>query len=223
MPLNFWKSKPNDEQFEREREIMVQAQLARRGITDDAVLRAFRRVPRHLFVEGQKPSYAYGDHPIPIHCGQTVSQPYVVAYMLQKLRLQPSDSALEIGAGSGYQTALLAEIVQSVSSMEYHIPLVEPALRILAELGYCNIDIHAGDGSKGWPDANVRFDAIVGSAAASTVPERLVEQLAPGGRMILPVGEHDQNLVLIQRSEDGSSLSESELLAVRFVPLLTGS
>ena len=223
MPLNFWKSKPNDEQFEREREIMVQAQLARRGITDDAVLRAFRRVPRHLFVEGQKPSYAYGDHPIPIHCRQTVSQPYVVAYMLQKLRLQPSDSALEIGAGSGYQTALLAEIVQSVSSMEYHIPLVEPALRILAELGYCNIDIHAGDGSNGWPDANVRFDAIVGSAAASTVPERLVEQLAPGGRMILPVGEHDQNLVLIQRSEDGSSLSESELLAVRFVPLLTGS
>ncbi len=220
MPFNFWKSPASDERFDREREGMVQTQLARRGIGDDAVLRAFHAVPRHRFVEGEKPSYAYGDHPIPIPCGQTMSQPYVVAYMLQKLRLQHTDSALEIGTGSGYQTALLAEIVRSVSTMEYRTALVEPARRILLELGYSNIAFQDGDGSKGWPDADAEFDAIIGSAAASKVPESLVAQLAPGGRMILPVGVRNQKLLLIQRSDDGELLRETELLAVRFVPML---
>jgi protein-L-isoaspartate(D-aspartate) O-methyltransferase len=222
MPFNFLRSPAGDEHFDREREVMVQTQLAHRGIVDEAVLRAFLSVPRHRFVEGQKPSYAYRDHPIPIPCGQTVSQPYVVAYMLQKLCLRNTDSALEIGTGSGYQTALVAEIVRSVSTIEYHTSLVEPARRTLSGLGYSNIAFHTGDGSKGWPDAETEFDAIIGSAAASTVPSSVVAQLAPGGRMILPVGGRHQKLLLIHRSDDGGALRETQLLPVRFVPMLTG-
>ena len=220
MPFNFWKSPAGDERFDREREIMVQTQLAQRGIIDQAVMQAFRSVPRHRFVEGKKPSYAYGDHPLPIPCGQLVSQPYVVAYMLQKLCLRDTDSALEIGTGSGYQTALVAEIVRSVSTIEYRTPLAESARRMLLGLGYSDIAFHTGDGSKGWPDADSEFDAIIGSAAASTVPHSVVAQLAPGGRMILPVGSQHQKLLLIHRSDDGRTLRETELLPVRFVPML---
>lgn len=196
--------------------------LHTRDIVDEAVLEAFLSVPRHRFVEGEKPAYAYGDHPIPIPCGQTVSQPYVVAYMLQKLCLRNTDSALEIGTGSGYQTALVAEIVRSVSTIEYHTSLVEPARRTLLGLGYSNIAFHTGDGSKGWPDAETEFDAIIGSAAAATVPSSVVAQLAPGGRMILPAGGRHQKLLLIHRSDDGGALRETELLPVRFVPMLMG-
>ena len=173
-----------------------------------------------VLLKAKKPSYAYGDHPIPILCGQTVSQPYVVAYMLQKLCLRDTDSALEIGTGSGYQTALVAEIVRSVSTIEYHTHLAESARRMLLGLGYSNVAFHSGDGSKGWPDADSEFDVIIGSAAASAVPESLVAQLAPGGRMILPVGGRHQNLLLIHRSDDGGTLHKADLLPVRFVPML---
>ncbi len=220
MPFNLRKSPAGDDGFHREREVMVQSQLAHRGIVDEAVLQAFRSVPRHRFVEDEKPSYAYGDHPIPIPCGQTVSQPYVVAYMLQKLRLRETDSALEIGTGSGYQTALVAEIVRSVSTIEYHTPLAESARRMLLGLGYSNVAFHSGNGSKGWPDTDSEFDVVIGSAAASAVPKSLVAQLAPGGRMILPVGVRHQKLLLIHRSDYGGILRETELLPVRFVPML---
>ena len=200
---------------------MVQSQLAGRGIDDERVLQAFRDVPRHRFIPPANPSYAYGDHPVPIPCGQTVSQPYVVAYMLQKLRLRPTSSVLEIGTGSGYQTALLAELVRQVSTIEYHAELSHQARRTMHDLGYSNVDCRIGDGSNGWPGAGMPFDAIVGSAAAVVIPDRLVAQLAPGGRMILPVGDRRQELVLLTRHRDGGVIEETRLLPVRFVPMRT--
>lgn len=198
---------------------MVRAQLERRGIDDGGVLHAFRTVQRHRFIAAADPC-AYRDHPIAIACGQTVSQPYVVAYMLQMLQLRQTDSVLEIGTGSGYQTALLAELVRSVSTIEYHAALADPARQLLGELGYRNIDFHIGDGSNGWPRSAAFFDAIIGSAAAITVPKLLVAQLAREGRMILPVGDQHQKLVLIHRAADGR-LEETEHLPVRFVPMLS--
>ena len=197
---------------------MVQALLYSRGIRDRAVLEAFQQVPRHYFVPPESADYSYADHPLPIAAGQTISQPYVVAYMLQNLQLRPTDQTLEIGAGSGYQTALLAEIVNHVHSIEFFAALATSAQRVLAQLDYTNIEIHRGDGSKGWPE-RAPFDAIVGSAAAEIIPPALIEQLAMWGRLIMPVGNKEQHLVLVTRTPEG--VQQKLLVPVRFVPMQT--
>ena len=199
---------------------MVDTQLRRRGIDDARVLAAFERVPRHDFTGDADLRRCYGDHPLPIDCAQTISQPYVVAYALQAAEVAAGDRVLEIGAGSGYQTALLAELAADVRSLEFHAPLAALARGRLADLGYGNVEIRVGDGGNGWPDGG-HFDAIVGSAAAPEIPPPLLEQLAPGGRLVMPVGVgFEQQLVLARRREAGTDLRP--LLPVRFVPLLRG-
>lgn len=202
----------------RQRERMTQVQLHGRGIRDRAVLEAFRRVPRHPFVPASARAETYADHPLPIACGQTISQPYVVAFMLQALQLKSSDLALEIGTGSGYQTALFAELVSRVCTVEFFGELAASARAALADLGYTNVDFRIGDGAEGWASRGP-FDAIIGSAAADEVPPDLVEQLAPGGRMILPVGAGSQTLILVTRTPEG--VRRTPLLPVRFVPMQT--
>ena len=204
--------------FAPRRKQMVQAQLYSRGIRDRAVLEAFQQVPRHYFVPPESAEYSYADRPLPIAAGQTISQPYVVAYMLQTLQLRPTDQTLEIGAGSGYQTALLAEIVNHVHAIEFFAALATSAQRVLTQLDYTNIEIHRGDGSKGWPE-RAPFDAIVGSAAAEIIPPALIEQLAMWGRLIMPVGNKEQHLVLVTRTPEG--VQQKLLVPVRFVPMQT--
>ena len=206
--------------FARQRQSMVQSQLYRRGIRDREVLEAFRQVQRHCFVPAESRSQSYADYPLPIGSGQTISQPYVVAYMLQALQIQPADRVLEIGTGSGYQTALLAELVEEVYTIEFFSSLATATRQTLTGLGYTNIELRVGDGTAGWPE-KAPFDAIIGSAAAAKIPPALIEQLALGGRLILPVGEFQQNLVLICRTSEG--VQRTPLLPVRFVPMQTGT
>ena len=197
---------------------MVEEQLRRRGIRDERVLSAFERVPRHVFAGGEDLLRCYGDHPLPIGCGQTISQPYVVAYMLEVAGLRQGDRVLESGAGCGYQTALLAELAHEVRALEYHERLGVAAGDRLRRLGYDNVDLRVGDGCLGWPDGGV-FDVVIGSAAAPRIPDALLEQLAPEGRLIMPLGAGlDQQLVLVRRRSSG--LEQLTLLPVRFVPLL---
>jgi len=206
-----------EDRYEQTRQSMVQTQLYARGIRDRTVLEAFRRVPRHLFVPASERDQAYDDFPLPIGSGQTISQPYVVAYMLQMLELKGTERALEIGTGSGYQTALLAELVKQVYTLECLPELATRAQQVLAKLGYGNIDARVGDGTAGWIEA-APFDAIIGSAAPNEVPPPLLEQLAPGGRLIMPVGDFHQRLVLISNTLEGE-LRRIPLLSVRFVPM----
>lgn len=195
---------------------MVTLQLERRGIDDPRVLDAMRRVPRHRFVPEDMAPSAYGDWALPIGHDQTISQPYVVAFMTEALDLSGDESVLEIGTGSGYQAAILGELANEVRTIEIVEPLAESATRVLAELGHENVQVRAGDGYRGWPEA-APFDRIMVTAAPDHVPEPLLEQLAVGGLMILPVGGADQQLVLIRKSEDG--LTQREVLPVRFVPM----
>ena len=199
---------------------MVKEQLRHRGIRNEGVLSAFERVPRHLFAEGVDLARCYGDHPVPIGCGQTMSQPYVVAYMLETAGIGEDDRVLEIGAGCGYQTALLAELAHQVMALEYHERLATPARRRLQRLGYAGVDLRVGDGRLGWPGGGA-FDAVIGSAAAPRIPHALLAQLAPQGRLIMPLGAGtDQQLVLVRKCSTG--FDRSRLLPVRFVPLLGG-
>jgi protein-L-isoaspartate(D-aspartate) O-methyltransferase len=209
---------PDPFPFERQR--MVETQLRARAIRDQRVLEAFARVPRHEFVPERYQDQAYEDHPIPIGLGQTISQPYIVALMLEALALQPMDKVLEIGTGSGYQTALLAELVSHVYSIERHAALAQSAERTLNKLGYTNTTVVVGDGSGGLPEA-APFDVIIVSAAAPELPPALVEQLGEGGRMIVPVGpSHAQELQLVRKQH--GQLAISHLEACRFVPLVGG-
>jgi protein-L-isoaspartate(D-aspartate) O-methyltransferase len=178
-------SEPGRDPRLEEREHMVEMQLAERGITDAGVLSAMRRLPRHLFVPEPVREYAYGDHPLPIGEGQTISQPYIVAYMTQALALQRGDRVLEIGTGSGYQTAVLAELVDSVYTIEIVETLAERAAKTLRVLGYENIHTRTGDGWVGWPEV-APFDAIIVTAAPNLVPQQLVEQLKEGGAFSCP-------------------------------------
>lgn len=197
---------------------MVELQLRGRGIHDRRVLEAMERVPRHEFVASEFHNEAYGDFPIPIPEGQTISQPYVVAAMLEALDLQPEDSVLEVGTGSGYQAALLGELVRTVYSIERHAVLVEQARAVLQRLGYRNVNVLAGDGSQGLPTA-APFDAIIVAAAAPQVPRALFEQLREGGRLVLPVGNaFAQELQLVRKA--GGKSQVAYLDAVRFVPLI---
>jgi protein-L-isoaspartate(D-aspartate) O-methyltransferase len=205
--------------FAVERCTMVESQLRQRGIRDERLLVAMNKVPRHEFVNEQNWNEAYADHPIPIPEQQTTSQPYMIAAMIQAAKIQPEDRVLEIGAGSGYQTALLAELASQVFAVERYISLAEAAQNTLERLGYRNAKIAIGDGSLGLPEF-APFDAIIVSAAAPRVPQALAEQLALGGRLLIPVGESEQQLLqLVQRHADGT-ISIRTLEGCRFVPLI---
>lgn len=199
---------------------MVDAQLRARGIGDERMLRAMARVPRHEFTGERYRDQAYEDHPLPIGEGQTISQPYIVAVMLEALALKPTDKVLEVGTGSGYVTALLAELTARVFSLERHAVLAEEARQLLARLGYKNATVIAGDGTRGYAEA-APYDAIVVSAAALELPQALLSQLAEGGRMVIPVGAADsQQLQLIQMQNGRPHTMLGELC--RFVPMLPG-
>lgn len=200
----------------RERELMVRDQIERRGVRDKRVLAAMRAVPRELFVDREDREYAFHDGPLSIGNGQTISQPYIVAYMTEMLALGSADRVLEIGTGSGYQTAVLAELAAEVYTIEIVEELSVRAQGILRGTGYANIHFREGDGSLGWPDA-APFDAIMVTAAPARTPERLVEQLAEGGRMIVPVGRVEQYLELVTRR--GKAIERRSLIGVRFVPM----
>lgn len=204
---------------QRRRIEMVETQIAQRGIRDTAVLRAMRIVPRHQFVETGDTALAYGDHPLPIGYGQTISQPYIVALMTELARPSPACRVLEIGTGSGYQAAVLAEIVDSVFSIEIVEPLADEAAERLRRLGYDNVVVRRGDGYLGWSE-KAPFDAILVTAAAPEIPPPLVEQLREGGRMVIPYGDAAavQQLLLLEK-RDGI-IREQAVLPVRFVPLV---
>ncbi len=199
-----------------ERRAMVNDQIRARGVKQAAVLEAMATVPRHLFVPEEQSSRAYRDHPLPIGHDQTISQPYIVALMTELLDLDGSEKVLEIGTGSGYQAAILATLVERVYSIEIVQPLASRAAATLVELGYDNVEVRAGDGYLGWPE-QAPFDAIILTAAPPAIPPPLLEQLAIGGRLVAPVGELNQDLVLITRDEDG--IERKQLIPVRFVPM----
>lgn len=201
------------------RQAMVEQQLVARGIDDARVLDAMRRVPRHRFVPEALAEQAYGDQPLPIGHDQTISQPYIVALMTQLARPAPDDRVLEVGTGSGYQAAVLAELAGEVYSIEIVTPLATRAALTLRQLGYGNVAVRSGDGYVGWPE-HVPFDAIVVTAAPERIPPPLLEQLAPGGRLVIPVGplHATQELRVVEKREDGS-LHERVVTPVRFVPL----
>ncbi len=202
-----------------ERRQMVRRQIEARGVADPNVLEAMRTVPRHAFVPQAQRANAYEDRPLYIGHGQTISQPYIVAFMTETLELEPNSVVLEIGTGSGYQAAVCAEIAKEVWTIEIVEPLAESAARLLTELGYANVHVKAGDGYYGWPQEGP-FDAIIGTAAAGEVPPPLIEQLKTGGRMILPVGSRLglQYLILATKDEQGQ-LHRREVMPVRFVPM----
>jgi protein-L-isoaspartate(D-aspartate) O-methyltransferase len=199
---------------------MTDSQIRARGVRDPLVLAAINKVPRHLFVPEGLRSSAYADEPLPIGQGQTISQPYIVAYMTEALGLTGGERVLEVGTGSGYQTAVLAEIVREVWTVEIVESLSLKSRSILGSLGYSNIHYRVGDGSGGWPET-APFDAIMVTAAAAKMPESLESQIGPRGRMIVPVGTHLQELFLVRREEQ--TLTRERLLAVRFVPLVKAS
>lgn len=206
--------------FAELRKKMVERQLKGpgRNIRDPRVLKAMGKVPRHEFVpEGQR-RWAYADGPLPIGHGQTISQPYIVAFMTEKLEPKPTDRVLEIGTGSGYQAAVLAELVKEVCSIEIVAPLAERARETLDRLGYENVEVRAGDGYKGWPD-KAPFDAVIVTCAPDHVPAPLVEQLKEGGRMMIPVGADGgvQRLYLLEK--EGGKVKREAVLPVRFVPM----
>ena len=199
---------------------MVETQLRERGIRDERVLAAMSRVPRHEFTPEAFRNQAYADHPSPIGEGQTISQPYIVALMLEALALKPADNVLEVGTGSGYVTALLAELTVQVVSIERHVVLADEARGVLARLGYTNIKVIAGDGTEGY-EVNAPYDSIIVSAAAGEVPPALLTQLAEGGRLIIPVGAPDaQQLQLICMRSGRAETTWRE--TCRFVPLVQG-
>jgi protein-L-isoaspartate(D-aspartate) O-methyltransferase len=195
--------------------------LRRRGITDAAVLRALDEVPREHFVEAKFADTAYADQALPISCGQTISQPFVVAFMTEQLAVRSEHRVLEVGTGSGYQAAILSRLAREVVTVERFRTLADAARERLARLGYQNVETRAGDGLAGAPE-RAPFDRIIVTAAASSVPEALVDQLALGGVMVLPVGPPDGRQQLLKLTKHDSQLAREELIAVRFVPLLPG-
>lgn len=195
---------------------MVQRQLVQRGIQDGRVLDAMRSVPRHRFVDVEDAARAYDDGPLSIGFGQTISQPFVVAAMSEALALRSTDRVLEVGTGCGYQTAVLAELAFEVDSVEIVPELAARAGKLLAELGYSRVHVHVGDGALGLLEREP-FDAVLVAAAPRQVPPALLEQLAPGGRLVLPLGEEEQQLVLFEKGECG--VVRRVLFPVRFVPL----
>jgi protein-L-isoaspartate(D-aspartate) O-methyltransferase len=199
---------------------MVERQLRRRGINEPEILDAFRAVPREAFVSDEYAGLAYGDHPLPIEANQTISQPYIVALMIEAAAIESGARVLEVGSGSGYAAAVISRIADKVIGIERQHELVEVARERLARLGYDNVEIVEGDGTTGWPD-QAPFDAILAAASGRHVPQSLVDQLKPGGRLVIPLGEPGgmQKLLKVTKLADGS-LEQSDLGAVRFVPLI---
>ncbi len=209
----------DENKFTAQREQMVKNTIELRGVSDPATLRAMRAVERHRFVENELIRHAYADRPLPIGHGQTISQPYIVAAMTEMLRPKEGDIVLEIGAGSGYQAAVLAEIVDHVYTIEIVPELAALSESRMSELGYDNVTVKEGDGYFGWAEHGP-FDGIIVTAAATHIPPPLIEQLKAGARMVIPVGPpmQVQNLMLIEKQEDGTVIQRS-LMPVRFVPL----
>lgn len=204
-------------EFAAERERMVKEQIVTRGVTAERVVAAIKKVPREEFVPEYLRSASYGDHALPIGHGQTISQPYIVAFMTEQLRPQPEDRVLEVGTGSGYQAAVLGELVAEVYSIEIVEPLAKTAEATLQRLGYKNVHVKAGDGYKGWPE-HAPFDAIIVTCAPDHVPQPLIDQLKEGGRMIIPVGgPGEQELYLLEKKN--GELERRAVLPVRFVPM----
>jgi protein-L-isoaspartate(D-aspartate) O-methyltransferase len=198
------------------RDRMVTTQLAGRGIEDKRVLAAMRTVPRHEFVPSELALRAYDDSPLPIGHEQTISQPYIVALMTELATIRPNAKVLEVGTGSGYQAAILAEVAKDVYSIEIVEPLARRAAETLRRLGYARVHLRTGDGYRGWPEA-APFDAVIVTAAPGRVPAPLLEQLAPGGRLVIPVGTRDQMLEVHRRTSDGIVIERK--VPVRFVPM----
>ncbi|MHC1729305.1 MAG: protein-L-isoaspartate(D-aspartate) O-methyltransferase [Syntrophobacteraceae bacterium] len=204
--------------FKKARDRMVETQIANRGIHDERVLEAMRKVPRHQFVDEALRDQAYSDHPLPIGEMQTISQPYIVALMTESLELTGTEKILEIGTGSGYQSAVLAELADRVFSVERYPALAYRANQVLRKLGYGNVIVRVGDGSLGWPD-DAPFDGILVTAGTPSIPQPLIDQLTMGGRLVVPVGDRlSQELVLIRRVAEG--INKSSLGGVRFVDLI---
>ena len=212
-------TEPNEAAFASLREQMVKSQIARRGVADHEVLRAMNTVPRHRFVPKELLDEAYDDTPLPIGYGQTISQPYIVAYMTEIIKVNRGSTVLEIGTGSGYQAAVLSAVAGKVYTVEIIPQLAKSAARRLKGLGYGNITVRHADGYYGW-EKHAPFDAIIVTAAAGHIPPPLIKQLKPGGRMVIPVGGPfmTQSLVLV-RKEQGGRIATRNLMAVRFVPL----
>ena len=209
---------PSEETFRQRRETMVRLQIEARGVRDLRVLEAIGRVPRHRFVPAPLQAEAYGDFPLPIGRGQTISQPYIVAFMAEALRLREGERVLEIGAGCGYAAAILSRLCFGVCGLELEGALVEGARTTLEELGFGNIRLAQGDGRRGWPE-EAPFDAILLSCAAPRVPRDLWDQLGTGGRILYPRGREGDVQELVLAVESGRGTRETPLLPVRFVPL----
>jgi protein-L-isoaspartate(D-aspartate) O-methyltransferase len=197
---------------------MVETQIRARDVRDPAVLKAMARVPRHLFVPADVQSHAYDDRPLPIGEGQTISQPYIVAYMTEALQVTPEHRVLEIGTGSGYQAAVLAELARQVYSIEIVPRLATRARQTLAQAGYENVEVRAGNGYLGWPE-RAPFDRVIVTAAPPEIPETLVQQLAVGGIMVVPVGTSYQEIVIITKTKEG--VTQKRTIPVRFVPMVS--
>jgi protein-L-isoaspartate(D-aspartate) O-methyltransferase len=211
-----WATDP----YQKQRERMVSEQIEARGVRKREVLGVMRTVPRHLFVPPEMVSQAYRDHPLPIGHGQTISQPYIVAYMTELLDVNETHKVLEIGTGSGYQAAVLSLLAGSVASIEIVAPLGEQAARLLKEHGYTNVEVRIGNGYLGWPE-KAPFDRIILTAAPPDIPKALIDQLKPGGKMVAPVGEgpFGQDLVVLEKSASGR-VSRRKVLPVAFVPMV---
>ena len=208
-----------EKKFVALREKMVKAQIVSRGIKDKKVLEAFRKVPRHLFVKPEQHTVAYEDHPLSIGFTQTISQPYIVALMTELLEISDSDKVLEVGTGSGYQTAILAEIAEEIYTIEFLKELAKKSEKLLKSLGYKNIYFKIGNGYNGWPEF-APFDKIIVTAAPESIPENLKEQLADGGKMVIPVGAPTFNQSLLKLTKKGKSFIREEICGVSFVPMV---
>ncbi|MFH1070033.1 MAG: protein-L-isoaspartate(D-aspartate) O-methyltransferase [Candidatus Glassbacteria bacterium] len=211
-----FRKKEDQDSLRGERLSMVETQIKHRGVKDERVLEALRKVPRHEFVPKKQADQAYNDYPLQIGYGQTISQPYIVALMTELLRIGKDDRVLEIGTGSGYQAAVLAELAAAVYTIEIVEPLAEEARKTLDRLGYTNITIRTGDGFFGWPEA-APFDCVIVTAAPEKVPQPLLDQLKEGGRLVIPEGRYYQDLVVYEKS--GGKTRRREVIPVRFVPM----
>jgi len=206
-----------ERQYDALKEAMIQNQIVKRGVADPAVLSALRKVPRHLFVPEEYRREAYEDYPLPIGEGQTISQPYIVALMTQMLEVKPGHKVLEIGTGSGYQAAVLAELGAEVYTIEILPSLAEKARDRLKKLGYEKVHVLVGDGYRGYP-AEAPFDAVIVTAAPEKIPQPLLDQLGLGGRLVVPIGKYSQELKLVRKTETGTTTED--MLPVRFVPMV---
>ena len=207
-----------EKKWEKKANKMVNEQIAIRGVTDPEVLAVLQKTPRHRFVPDKVSKYAYNDHPLPIGEGQTISQPYIVAFMTEMLDTDSNHKVLEIGTGSGYQAAVLSPLVNHVYTIEIVKSLANSADSTIKKLGYKNITVRWGDGYKGWPK-EAPFDRIIGTAAPPEIPLALIEQLKPGGKMVLPVGTRWQEIVVVTKNASGE-ISKKNVLPVRFVPMV---